>query len=608
MPGPGAAVLRTVLRGTGASTVLATATALTVAGGGATGPTGLLLPVAVVFFALYTPARQFLLIAAAGTAAYWAVVITGGAPVAYPLLCTLAFGGVAYLCLTHAAVLASLRRRLDAVSGTDPLTLCLNRRGTQDRLTAELATAERTGTPLAVMLADLDDFKAVNDTYGHQAGDDLLVWAARALGRVVRGRDVVGRVGGDEFAVILPGADATQAARIADRLRSTLDGIVPASIGYACFPDDGRTVTDLAHVADTRTYADKVARERTPPGPDAVAAARAEIGSRRQIRVVLPHERRRRSIADMGWLAIFNFSVGMFYIAVLSDSPHRPLLALLDSGGLICGLALVSNAQRLSRSPHSLRILMVNAVVTFPLGSAVSIIDGGVLSPLAIGLLSPMPLIALGAPAQVTVPVISAITAMYTGVAVLGGTPSGWFVVTNLVVTLALSVVCGIQGRAAALRRRLLTQLTRRDPLTEALNRRGFEEEFTARADRPQALLIFDLDGFKQLNDTHGHAAGDELLRWVVTTLTASVGPDDVVGRLGGDEFVVLAAGDPGPVAQRLHAALAVRTEVSVGTAALGEHGTDFDALYAHADAELYREKAARRGTSVPHRAPHRTP
>jgi diguanylate cyclase (GGDEF)-like protein len=219
-----------------------------------------------------------------------------------------------------------------------------------------------------------------------------------------------------------------------------------------------------------------------------------------------------------------------------------------------------------------------------------------------------MPLIALGAPAQVTVPVLSGVSVIYVGIGVVGGAPNWWFVAVNLIATLAASVLCGVQGRAAARQRRLLTQLTRRDSLTEALNRRGFEEEFAARTGRPQALLILDLDGFKQVNDAQGHAAGDELLRWVVTTLAATVGTGDVVGRLGGDEFVVLVDADPHPMERRLRAALAPRTAVSVGSAVLGEHGTDFDTLYAHADAELYREKSRRRDFSRPRSVEKRAP
>jgi diguanylate cyclase (GGDEF)-like protein len=96
----------------------------------------------------------------------------------------------------------------------------------------------------------------------------------------------------------------------------------------------------------------------------------------------------------------------------------------------------------------------------------------------------------------------------------------------------------------------------------------------------------------------HGHAAGDDLLSWVSATLSAGLQPEDAVGRFGGDEFVVLLTSHTGPdapaVAERLRTALAARTEVSVGVAMLPENGTDFDSLYAHADADLYRRKPRR--------------
>jgi diguanylate cyclase (GGDEF)-like protein len=140
--------------------------------------------------------------------------------------------------------------------------------------------------------------------------------------------------------------------------------------------------------------------------------------------------------------------------------------------------------------------------------------------------------------------------------------------------------------------------------LTDALNRRGFEERFAAELEHTHrighsvALLTFDLDGFKQVNDLQGHAAGDDLLRWVSATLRTNLDPHDAVGRFGGDEFAVLLTSQPvadaPAVAARLRAVLAARTAVSVGVAMLPEHGTDFDSLYTHADADLYSRKPRR--------------
>ena len=90
------------------------------------------------------------------------------------------------------------------------------------RSTAEIARAERLGTPLTLVLADLDDFKAINDDHGHAAGDDVLREFAAVLRATVRDSDLAGRWGGEEFLLLLPGADAVGGAQLADRVRSSL--------------------------------------------------------------------------------------------------------------------------------------------------------------------------------------------------------------------------------------------------------------------------------------------------------------------------------------------------------------------------------------------------
>jgi diguanylate cyclase (GGDEF)-like protein len=189
-------------------------------------------------------------------------------------------------------------------------------------------------------------------------------------------------------------------------------------------------------------------------------------------------------------------------------------------------------------------------------------------------------------------------------VAVLAGPAEPWVVVWHLIVFVVVSVTCGAQGRVAAAQRARLSHLSRTDVMTGCLNRRGFEEHVAsalARAERggpTPSLLLIDLDKFKQVNDTYGHAAGDELLQWVGRTLKHAVRAEDSVARLGGDEFAVLLSACPvseaPTVAERLRAQLAERTSVSIGLATLGEHGSDREALYWHADALLSAEKAAR--------------
>ena len=122
--------------------------------------------------------------------------------------------------------LAELARELErarADARTDALTGSLNRRGLEEAWTRETARTERTGEPLALVVLDLDDFKRMNDECGHAAGDRALVLLSFLAQSVLRPGDGVARLGGEEFALLLPGADAPSALRIARRLAPTLE-------------------------------------------------------------------------------------------------------------------------------------------------------------------------------------------------------------------------------------------------------------------------------------------------------------------------------------------------------------------------------------------------
>jgi diguanylate cyclase (GGDEF)-like protein len=145
----------------------------------------------------------------------------------------------------------------------DDLTGALNRRAFFERLDDELRRADRTAAPVTLVLCDLDGFKAINDAYGHPAGDAALRAFAELLEANVRSSDSVGRIGGDEFALILVGPDAADASAIVERLGATLRAGVPdvggvqASFGAARAPDDGSTRDALVGAADRRLYAAK---------------------------------------------------------------------------------------------------------------------------------------------------------------------------------------------------------------------------------------------------------------------------------------------------------------------------------------------------------------
>jgi len=173
--------------------------------------------------------------------------------------------GLAYLAVLGVAMagLQTLRRREAEMARLviqDPLTNVLNARAFAERLGQELDRNRRYPRPLSLMYLDLDNFKIINDTHGHQTGDAVLRLVAEATRSSVRQADVVGRLGGDEFAVLMPETDAQLADAAAKRLVASLRNVfkgtpnVTASIGVvSCTATDAST-DDLLRRADQAMY------------------------------------------------------------------------------------------------------------------------------------------------------------------------------------------------------------------------------------------------------------------------------------------------------------------------------------------------------------------
>lgn len=162
-------------------------------------------------------------------------------------------------------LLAEVRR----LATTDALTGLANRRVMQDELDREVARAERNGTPLSVVMLDIDHFKAVNDGHGHQVGDLVLQLAGQAVGAGLRASDLAARYGGEEFCLVLPDCGADEALAIAERVRAAVAACaspvpVTMSAGVATLPANDVTASGLLEAADAALYDSKRnGRDRT---------------------------------------------------------------------------------------------------------------------------------------------------------------------------------------------------------------------------------------------------------------------------------------------------------------------------------------------------------
>jgi diguanylate cyclase (GGDEF)-like protein len=214
-------------------------------------------------------------------AAYWqpvrngevllgAVVLAWSTP--NPVMDTRARSLMEVLSTQVAGALArsQLIEQLQEMARTDSLTGLLNRRAMTEALERDIAGSRRLNRPMSIAMIDLDDFKAFNDRFGHQAGDRLLVSAAKRWTAELRPMDTIARYGGEEFLVLLPGCDVATATVIADRLRDAVPERQTCSVGVAQW-DGVESTASLVARADRALYAAKAAgRDKTTVAADAM--------------------------------------------------------------------------------------------------------------------------------------------------------------------------------------------------------------------------------------------------------------------------------------------------------------------------------------------------
>jgi diguanylate cyclase (GGDEF)-like protein/putative nucleotidyltransferase with HDIG domain len=303
------------------------------------------------------------------------------------------------------------------------------------------------------------------------------------------------------------------------------------------------------------------------------------------------------------WLTFGVCLAGLIYVGVTWEDPNRALIAAVFGAGLVGGaLIALLPLERILRNPVVSDVFFVGwSVFDIVLIAVAVAADGGAQSPFTLLFLLPMVYAAAFYPLPTFIPVAATNVLTFLFVGDVYGDPDLAYVAFVAACLAFAAVLCAWQAQNHDRARDRLMRMSRTDPLTESLNRRGFEERLRAELDNGSrsggsvALVLLDLDNFKAVNDLHGHEAGDELLCWVVEGLQRSVRTMDTVGRLGGDEFAVLAPGltqsGADGLGERIQGVLAERITVTTGIACYPADGLDPDELHRRADSHLYEQK-----------------
>ncbi len=549
----------------------------------------------------------------------------------------------------HRLMQAEMASRKQALS--DPLTGVHNLRSLRDRAEARPLTHGS-----AVLVIDIDDFKGVNTEYGHTGADELLRQVALDLVELSDERDCVARIGGDEFAILIAGKTAadvralrTRCARAirSTRARAGLQGRdLSVSIGYAFSPKDGRTLHELLDAADRSMFSAK-AGKRAERGAGAVLPAPGTVAPGEPSGISGPHPRLatelRREIDPGGhsgegppnwWptrplrsiaAASAWVTASMAALAVIllpgADRSHLSLVIALIVCSTAVGVLTLLVAPAVGEAAYAVSDML--AVPVIGLGVYLT---GGTTSPL-------LPLVFLavtfaayfGTPRGAVIRLAGAVAICASPFAYADGDARLQFIVRFVALVTTAAVLVGIilyNRRELAQAEEASLDLASHDPLTGLPNRRAFQVSLGTALERPAdrlAVAMIDLDNFKQVNDTHGHAAGDEVLQAIAGALGSATRPEDCVARIGGDEFALVARDADMSVARALSARCVRAVEeavagagyqdcgvsATVGFALHPHHGITLDSLLEAADSALMhaKEKGKRRVGCAPARA-----
>jgi diguanylate cyclase (GGDEF)-like protein len=515
--------------------------------------------------------------------------------------------------------------RFEQLAMRDPLTGVGNRRLLDDQLAVELERHRGARRPFTVFALDLHGFKSINDTLGHAAGDRVLQDVASRLQLLAGDRATVCRLGGDEFAIVMPGLDGEAAEAFAHDLRDNLGAAVRTGIGSATYPDDADGPNSLLEIADARLVANK-AGDRVLPDAEWLAAfitpsegaanagpSAAEVlstGPRRPIsRDVLGAGRVLWRVTGLMFVYFATVSIA-FQLLGTSSAPGEslggPTVLPLTLVGFAIGIVVLRTPPPALHTWGSDLVLALSYIVPFAADlairpSASALIGFGVF----VG-----PLVAVRTRTRARAAVhVGAALGLSGAVAVSGLVDAASLVSIALLdlATIVLAFYSVIVLEACEAEGGELERLSQVDPLTHLANRRqligGLQEFLAADDPLPVAVIALDLNGFKHLNDTMGHGAGDDLLIEVAERLRATAGPDALTARPGGDEFTIVLRGSRDStteVADRIRESIGelrprgCAISTGLGLAFSGADGATADVLLKIADERLIDDKYGR--------------
>jgi diguanylate cyclase (GGDEF)-like protein len=529
----------------------------------------------------------------------------------------------------------------------DPLTGLANLRALELDARKRFSPRSRakSGGVMGLLLIDLDNFKSANSKHGHVGGDHALRMISHQLQRVASKEAIVARVGGDEFAVLTRAdsrervEEAGEIYRAAVRAASSImemDGVeIDAAVGCAVFPEDGRDLSELLDTADRKMYAAKGDKRHNFPNLEPVTSDTMErptwLDVERMPVVEEPethanlesitggNSARFGSISLYARTSAIAWAFGSIVLGISLALPDAPESTIPWWLVLFGGLALSASILHVNATPRTRLHGIFDCLALSGLAGLIYLTGGlqstvppllillaasqawfwntdrvvlRMIGPVAVAL-SPLLYESIGSGAQASITLVTL------------------FAESAMIITVVASMyydrvlLCNLQERAE--------QLATTDPLTGIANRRAFaafvQELIDAEEHEQFAIVMLDLDNFKQVNTARGHRAGDSVLISIAESLHDAAREDDCIARVGGDEFAAVLPGvgvdGARALAERFVQTVAETPEArdagvgaSAGFALHPLHGETLDQLAFTADSALMAVKASGKGSA----------